>query len=521
MRVIFLSIISAIFITKSLTAQQPNPRWIATLENSKTNNFQSIINSDASGILIARSGYESPVYEKNMRFNAIEQYDLAGKLIYRKEYDDKNKHDHFLLSEWTGKQYLHLLREYDSKNQNLTFKILTSENLDIRNAGEKVIYNRNTSADESSHDELSISKDKSKYVVVNSNFTTAPKKAGPSKIVAIAFDESGTKLWEKEILSTDFDNYFSETRAAQINNQGDVAILRKNYEKENTSKRNSYEVGKVKTDGFSYELIYISDNGGNVSRTKIALEHGVITDAVLSADSEGNIDLTGLFGSPKDNAVKGTFHASVNRSGKIENINTDKFSAEFVGQFNAKHTSDVDATALHANFTIAQVEYRNDGGLYLISEYTENYYTRSSAIPTGYIINGYIIVSSIDKNGKAVFHKKIPKFHSDTDAFCSSFYGFVSDEKLHLIYNENKDNVQKPFDKSFLRVMFTKSSTIMRSVDAQGRISSVELWQNKDISTVFRPMFTHLLNENTIVFSPGGNPYYIKPVKIGVFSITK
>ncbi len=513
----FLSIIAVIFIINNIVAQATNPKWISTIENSKTNNFQSTIQADSSGILIVRNGFDNTVYERKLRSNAVEQYDLSGKLVYRKEYDDKDKYPYFILSAWTGSHYLFMVREHDSKTQKLVFKTLTSQNLDIRNANEKNIFSKNTIEDQFTYNRVSISKDLKKFALVNTNGSNTSKKASPLNINVISFDSNGEKLWEKEIVNAEFDDYFSETLSSQIDNEGDIAILQKNYAKDNTSKRESYKVEKEIIDGFYYELIYISDNGNKVSRSKITLDNGTVTDVYLSDNNGGGIDLIGMFGSPKDNAFKGTFYGKVNKNGKVENIIMDKFSAEFVGQFNEKHTSDIDKTALHSNFEIAQVEYRNDGGFYLISEYLENYYTGG----TTYLICGYMIVSSIDKDGKVIFHKKIPKFHSGQDGICSSFFGYVKDEKLNLIYNESKENIQKPFDKSFLKVLFTRSSTIMRTIDTQGEITSVELWQNKDYSTVFIPSYAHIINDNRMLYFTGGIPYFVKPSKLGLFTFTK
>ena len=130
---------------------------------------------------------------------------------------------------------------------------------------------------------------------------------------------------------------------------------------------------------------------------------------------------------------------------------------------------------------------RSNGSVDLISEYYRldiitSYNATTHTTTTSYRYTyGDIINTNIDKNGKAIF-TRIPKNQKLTNSnIFLGFYPIVYGDKLVLLYNDDKDNVERDIEKRPDDVVnFKRSIFLAATVDAKGNVSRQSIYSHLD-----------------------------------------
>lgn len=165
--------------------------------------------------------------------------------------------------------------------------------------------------------------------------------------------------------------------------------------------------------------------------------------------------------------------------------------------------------SLSNDFKIRKVEFKEDGGYYVIQEYYKRYtppflkeqIDHENSAKTENLFNAQyqfntsldpqdFIITNVNSEGEIDWIKYLPKSQNTLGHQFGSFDAFTKNEDLYLIYNVAK--AQKSFVKYLdsTHVSVGKLVPICKKIDKTGKISSINLTSTLPKKMVFYPIFS-------------------------------
>ena len=336
-----------------------------------------------------------------------------------------------------------------------------------------------------------LSSDSSKVLL----FVEGPdKKKENKKIFVGVFDTNLKTIWKKEIELPIGDRFVS-IYDQDITNDGKVYVAIKHYDKEVT--RQMVREDGAKVPSYRYKLLVYDKDNTIGKEITFNLNNQFIQGTKLTYNKNGTITVAGLYKRKHNGNINGAFYSIINaNTTEVKDPEMVTFSPEMVtlvdkDNFGTDKDSD---PGLFPGFRILHIMNRTNGSVDLISEYyrldvitTYNSSTRTSTTSYRYTF-GDIINTNIDTNGKAVF-TRIPKNQKLTNStIFLGYYPIVYGDKLVLLYNDDKDNVERDLQKRPDDVVNFKRSIFMAAtIDANGNISRQAVYSHLDEDYVTLP----------------------------------
>ena len=188
--------------------------------------------------------------------------------------------------------------------------------------------------------------------------------------------------------------------------------------------------------------------------------------------------IMGMYKNKFNGHVNGVYYTEMDAvDNELNQIKTTAFPEELLelvkkDGFASTKSSD---PGLLLPYTVASVVFRNDGSIDYLLEYqllkiitTYNGHTSN----TYYQYTYGTVVDAHFKDGVAGF-VRIPKYQVELNTHeLLSFYPVLSNDKLILLYNDDKDNAEKDINKSPDKIKSFKSSVFMAaSIDANNKLN--------------------------------------------------
>ncbi len=329
-----------------------------------------------------------------------------------------------------------------------------------------------------------LSPDSSKILL----FVEGPDRRKDNKKFFIAvFDTNLKPLWTKDIQLPIADRFIS-IYDQDISNDGKVFVALKHYDKEVT--RQSVREDGAKIPSYTYKLMVYDAGSPNGKEISFNLNNQYIQGTKLSYGKNGLITVAGLYKRKFNGNINGAFYATLDgNTTEVKDPTMVPFSPEMItlvdkDNFGSDKSSD---PGLYPGFRIRNIMNRTNGSVDLVSEYyrldvitsfnpTTNTTTTSYRYTYGDIIN-----TNISTDGKAVF-TRIPKNQKFTNSnIFLGFYPIVYGDKLVLLYNDDKDNVERELDKKPDDVVnFKRSIFLAATLDAKGNVSRQSVYSHLD-----------------------------------------
>lgn len=174
-----------------------------------------------------------------------------------------------------------------------------------------------------------------------------------------------------------------------------------------------------------------------------------VTDISLAAGKQGELYCAGLFTDEGKGVVQGFFcHRLNGQTGAVEQAINKELSAADIKNFSTEKDK-AGNEGLDADFEMKDLILRSDGGMVLVAEET---FTSYESYSSGGTINTYsvyntndLMVCSISPAGTVTWIKTVPKSQAfgETQQY-NSYALMVSGDNLCFVYNDDKDNVNKP-----------------------------------------------------------------------------
>ena len=336
-----------------------------------------------------------------------------------------------------------------------------------------------------------LSADSSKVLI----FVEGPERKKENKKFYIGvYDTNLKSIWKKEIELPMGDRYVS-IYDQDITDDGKVFVAIKHYDKEVT--RQTVREDGANVPSYTYKLLAYDGATPKGKEITFNLDNKFIQGTKLTYNKNAGVTIAGLYKRKYNGNVNGAFYTTLDaRTNEIKDPKIVPFSPEMVSlvdkdDFGTDKNSD---PGLFPGFRILHILNRSNGSVDLISEYyrlnevtTYNASTHVSTTTYNYTY-GDIINTNIDKEGKAVF-TRIPKNQklSNSNIFLG-YYPIVFGDKLVLLYNDDKDNVERDMEKKPDDVMNFKHSVFMAAtIDARGNVSRQSVYSHVDEEYITLP----------------------------------
>ena len=250
--------------------------------------------------------------------------------------------------------------------------------------------------------------------------------------VGISVYEPATQrtLWSRQILFQT-GSLRRDFRQALVSNNGDMMLL---LDHERSSMRNK-----------EFLLLRIQHDDNVLRRKYIKLDGFSAFDMHASYDNiNDRLMLAGMYSEKSMGKSVGLYSVTMGMYDKSEELRILPIDIETIEEVTGK---DVNKNKGLADFVVADIIFRQDGGALILSEMQKEY-SRRPNVPmrrgdfggAGWIDFYYedVIVYSLHPDGQlhwnTVLHKK--QYSQDDDGMYSSYFIFMTPEKMRLLFND-------------------------------------------------------------------------------------
>ncbi len=357
-------------------------------------------------------------------------------------------------------------------------------------------------------------------------FSEGPERRKENKHLFITvFDTDLNKIWKKDVELPILEKFIS-IYDQDITNDGNVFVATKVYDKEVT--RETVREDGSKIPSYVYKINVFTKESAKPKEIAFNLNNLFIQGTKLTYSKNGSITVAGLYKTKSNGNLNGVFYGTLDaNSTEIKNPKIVPFDSEIIrlvdkDRFGTDKSKD---PGLYTSFRIKHIMRRSNGSVDLISEYYRwDAYTTTNS--RGGMQNhvryeyGDIVNTNIDKEGKAVF-TRIPKdqLYIDSEKF-QGYFPFLYNDKLVLLYNDDKDNVDRDLEKRPDDVLrFDKSVFVAATIDAKGVLTRQAIFSNDDENYVTIPRNTTCISPTKYLITADLTKLFKKGTRFGFLEV--
>lgn len=510
----YLPFLIALFFSSLVMGQNNLPEqhaltWSKAISNKKKATYSEFIGENEEGVFVTKTTLKRElrgnqafpvleVYDKN--FNLVKSQDLEvkegkGKIIY----------ENTVLME--GNLYLFYSIVY-VWNRTVMLMVQPLDITTLNPVGEpkkavETEFSIFIKRDDLPDFEFDFSDDNSSLLV---SFIEQVGGNKNQKVHLYAFNGHLEQAWGK-VIELPYQAKMFEMVSRSIDNQGNVYLLGSKYLEGNREKKN----GKP---NYDYVLMGYSPGGTPSFSHNIVSKDKFFRDMRVAVTPKSEIICTGYYSKDGTYSIAGAYYLKLDKkTGSALNESYNDFTLDFLTQ--NLDTKDVKKTAKRTKkgksnqdftFRLNDLVVREDGGTTLVGE-QRKYTTITTTTPaqpnsstfktyfettssSNYYSYEDIIVVHLSSEGNLNWAEKIAKKQNTAGDFglFSSYVMAVEDDRLHFIFNENRQN--RHFNGKGALANFNprkskkNAALALVTLDAQGNKSKRHLAQPSG-STVF------------------------------------
>lgn len=320
------------------------------------------------------------------------------------------------------------------------------------------------------------------------------------------YDENFDLSWEKDV-TLKLGRDLIDIVRTEIATDGSVYSLIKVYQ---PSESNEFKRSKE----YNFRMIRINRDG-ELASSEITMSEGNRIQFIHFQIGEDNqIMLAGFYGSTCC-TIQGSFFQRFDSKLNQVHSNERDFKLDFITEGLSPKKKERMKIKEEAgdNQGFENVDFRDfvvkkDGGLILIGElYEVNAgQSKNSVNATGenvFLSYNSILVVSIDASGEIQWSKKILKrqLAIEDGGLMSGFFLAVNDDKVHIIFNDHKDNLDVKLESDLVTYRREKSSSIVTlvTIDSDGDLTREQLLSQKEIGLEIRPRSCEQLSSDQLL----------------------
>ena len=406
-----------------------------------------------------------------------------------------------------GKNVFFTYSAYDKETKNTSIYALKIDQKTLAVVSKTVlgVYESDSRGDQAEAS-YKLSQDSSKILL----FVEGPERKKENKKFFVGvFDTDLKKIWAKEIELPILEKFVS-IYDFDVTDDSKVYVAIKHYDKE--VKRETVKENGDKIPSYVYKLLAYNNGTAAAKEIIFNIDNNFIQGTKLTYNKTGNITVAGLYKQRYNGRITGVFYANLDantnevKSPKMVNFDEELIKLVDKDGFGSDNKKD---PGLSSNFRINHILTRPNGSIDLISEFYElKIYTTTNS-QTGRTTTTYryyygdIVNTNISKDGKSVFTRvpKNQKFNNST--LFLGYFPFMYKDKLVLLFNDDKDNVDRDLGKTPDDVNnFKKSVLAAATIDDKGNLSRQAIFSNDEEDYIALPRnFTKISNESILISS--------------------
>jgi hypothetical protein len=317
-----------------------------------------------------------------------------------------------------------------------------------------------------------------------------------------------------------------------MSNDGKVYVAVKQYDKEVS--RESVRRNSRKVPSYVYKMFIYDQKVPAPKEITFNLNDNFVHGTKIAFNKSGAITVAGLYKKKYSGNLTGAFYATIDPvTNTISNPKMVDFPMEMLtlvdkDNFGSDKKSD---PGLYDEFRIRSILTRPDGSVDLVSEYYDlDIVTRTSnsggGISVGltrtdyYYYYGDIINSNISKDGKATF-TRIPKNQMAINPnLFLGIYSFIHNNNLVILYNDDKDNVDRDLSKRPDDIRKFKNSVLAAAtVDSKGELKREAIFSNDDDDYITLPRNFIKATNNSYIIVADLLKVFKRRTKYGVLTV--
>lgn len=263
----------------------------------------------------------------------------------------------------------------------------------------------------------------------------------------------------------------------------------------------------------------------------ISVDKYVATHAVFGLDKNDDIVITGFFANKSvkiANEFSGSFFRKINpRTLKADVMDPKKsiklFSKELAAEFSQQRNGETPDQ--YFNYVIRDMIFFENGGFAFIAEQE---YTKSTTIiapgtkeetKIDYYYYNDLLISGVTKEGVLDWQIRIPKNQNSSDdkGYYHSIATFVEANKLKIIYNDNKANLENKVAEKTKElknnpVLTPKGQAVLATLYSDGSYEKYPMFKSEDARYVIVPRLVAKAGKRYVSYAQDG-----KSIKFGSF----
>jgi hypothetical protein len=504
----------------TVTAQNFDVKW--SVQEKLKNDYDDAIPLDNGNMIVHKTIFKAGFMSSKPPKNFLNIVDKNMETLVEYELEVEEKNAYMKGFEKYGNNIFFIYNAYDKETKTTSIYALK---IDPKTAqpNSKIVMGTYQSDSREDQADLTykLSADSTKVLF----FVEGPERRKENKKYYIGvFNTDLKKIWNKEVELPILEKFVS-IYDQDITNDGKVYVAIKHYDKEVTRQTVREDGNKVPS--YVYKLLAYSSDKKEGKEINFNLNNNFIQGTKLIYDKNNAITVAGLYKRKHNGNLNGVFYAAIDpASNTVTNPKMVDFDAEIIRLIDKDNFgSDKDSDpGLYSNFRINYILNRNNGSVDLISEYYElriiTTYSKYGSRTDYHYQYGDIVNTNIDKNGKATF-TRIPKNQKFVNSnIFLGYSAFAYKDKLVLLFNDDKDNVDRDLEKKPDDVMkFKQSVFVAATIDAKGGLSRQAIFSNDDEDYITLPRRTTRVNENKFLITADLLKLFKKRTRFGTLEI--
>ena len=423
-----------------------------------------------------------------------------------------------------GNNIFFVYEAYDREGKTTSVYALKVNEKTLITSGKTVLgtYSSDNRSDQA-EPSYKLSSDSSKILL----FVEGPDRKKENKKFFIGvFDTNLKSIWKKEIELPIGDRFIS-IYDQDISNDGKVFVAIKHYDKEVT--RQSGREDGEKVPSYTYKLMVYDAANPKGKEITFNLNNQYIQGTKLAYNKNGTVTVAGLYKKKFNGRINGAFYAIIDGTTQVvKDPKMVPFTPEMItlidkDNFASDKGSD---PGLYSGFKIRHIMNRSNGSVDLISEYyrldiVTNFNASTNITTTDYRYTyGDIVNTNISADGKAVF-TRIPKNQKLTNSnIFLGYFPIIFGDKLVLLYNDDKDNVERDMERKPDDVVnFKRSIFLAATIDAKGNVSRQSIYSHLDEDYITVPTSLAKISDTKYLVVSDLLKLFKKRTRFGVMEI--
>jgi len=289
--------------------------------------------------------------------------------------------------------------------------------------------------------------------------------------------------------------------------------------------------GKKVEEKYEYIMLAYNPKRKEFAQFNVKANKYVPANAIFGLDKEENILIAGFFANKTvkfANEFMGAYYMKINpRTQKIEVIDPKKsirvFSKDFMAECSQKRNGITPQQ--YYNYTLKDFLFFDNGGFVVIAE--QEYIVGDDIVDPAskkvtHVDNYYfndLIIFGVTKEGTLAWNIRIAKnqYSPDDKGFYHSYVAFSESNKLKIVYNDNKANLNNKVAAKTKQlknnpVLLPKGFATIVSIFPDGSFEKYSMFKDQDQKYVIIPKMIYNTGKRYVTYAQDG-----KSIKFGSF----